>query len=393
MMTVDDLLLKIVNFTSPPIEESIQGRDARVLRSLATAVNTHYFITENQSRLLLKILKENQKNLTFFTDEISQSLSSPSWSKRFRKIDQVKKMYIGNNKEGELCIYVEFTFSSQIRKILHGLAKQLENLIQVNPGKLYTAELTEKNIVTLVEALESQTFEVDETIKNHYETIKSWSREDVCNQFFIDNITHGNFQKAITLDLGTETEISENVINDRSMRYQYFTKIPKKTEFLVDFIATRDQSKIWIDSTKYSLDEIIKSLKELRRLPLLVIFPNSEPTKLFENLSNLDKSLEKNEIFDDVGIYFRLPNDPAGKNFNQLIAEKKYNSVLDNQTKIVAIQNGKIPKFMIKNSWTPMSIISLDSNLRYNKSSIYANCCDLVISYSPTQSVMVQGLL
>jgi hypothetical protein len=67
MITVDNLLLQIVNFTSPTIEEQIQSKDSRVLRSLATSVIGHAFITENQSNLLLKILRENQKKLKFFS--------------------------------------------------------------------------------------------------------------------------------------------------------------------------------------------------------------------------------------------------------------------------------------------------------------------------------------
>ena len=55
-MTVDNLLIKISNATNPAIEDQISGRDCKVLRSLASSVNSHIFITENQSRLLVKIL-------------------------------------------------------------------------------------------------------------------------------------------------------------------------------------------------------------------------------------------------------------------------------------------------------------------------------------------------
>jgi hypothetical protein len=201
------------------------------------------------------------------------------------------------------------------------------------------------------------------------------------------------FQKTITEDLGLSTTINKNIINDRSVRYQYFTEKPEKTEnSLVEHIANRPQSRLWIDSTIHTVDNVIMSLIALKRFPLLVVFPNWLPQKLQENMVILSDSLEKNNIADSVGIYFRMNNDPQGKLFNQLIAEKKYNIHLDNTTQVVGIQTGKLPKFLIKNDWTPMSVISFDANLRYNKASLYTNCCDLVITYSEAPTIIEQRL-
>jgi len=85
-MTIDKLLLKIVNFTSPTIEELIIAKDARVLRSLASSVGNHSFITENQSKLLMKILRENSEKMPEFKDEILQEIDNPTWSRSFRQI-------------------------------------------------------------------------------------------------------------------------------------------------------------------------------------------------------------------------------------------------------------------------------------------------------------------
>jgi hypothetical protein len=86
MTTIDALLLKIVNFSEPTIEEQIASRDSRVLRSLASSINTHLFITENQSQLLVKILRENSEKIPVFSEEIKSALIDPTWSKIFRRI-------------------------------------------------------------------------------------------------------------------------------------------------------------------------------------------------------------------------------------------------------------------------------------------------------------------
>lgn len=392
MTTIDNLVLKIVNYSSPTIEENLPHRDSRVLRSLATAINSHFFITENQSRLLVKILKEHQEKLSKIDNDFNEVLARSLWSRAFRQIEQVRKLYVFPIGDGNYTIAIEFTFSSAIRKILSNLAKTVDGLIQVHPGKLFYADLTEKNIVELIDALTPHNFQIDESLKNHYDTIKSWSKSDFQNQFLITAISNQNFEKHITADLGVETAIDQNIIVDRSNRYQYFVENREKTEEnLTSWLAYRKKTKVWIDKNKFSLNEVFQALVNLKRLPALVVFDNHSITTSQKNLKILEilvDSLEKNNLDKKVGIYFRLPNDEIGKKFNQLIAEKTYNNHLDVDTEIVGIQSGKIPKFFLTSNWKPMSIITIDSSLRNSKTAVYANCCDLIISYSDSEPII-----
>jgi hypothetical protein len=389
MTTVDQLLTQIVNYSSPAIEDYFPNRDARVLRSMSTAISHPNFITENQSKLVLKILKENLNKIPVFKDDIETSLSAPIWSKPFRQITAVRKMYISTLNSPEAFITIEFTFSSPIRKLLTNLSKKITGLNMTNNGKVFNADLTEQNIVRLVDALTPYDFVIDEKITNFYNTIKSWSENEVKNQFLLTTITHTNFHKQITADLGIETAIDENIIKDRSLRYQYFVeKTEKNQENLVEYIANRKTSKIWIDKKTASLEKIIASLISLKRLPTLLIFDSYNTEKCLEELVNLNTSLEKNGIFENIGIYFRLDNTPIGKEFNQLISDKKYNAQLDSSTKIVGIQSGKIPKFLLKTDWKPMSVISIGKALQNNKTSVYVNCCDLNITWAEHEPIL-----
>jgi len=391
MTTIDHLLLEIVNSTSPTIEELIVSKDSRVLRSLASSVSNHLFITENQSRLLIKILRENSEKLKNISEEIGTALNAPSWSKPFRHIEQVKKLYIEKNHDNEYTLSVEFTFSSEIRKILTSNSARIDNFVAHASGKIWTADFTEKNIVTLVEILEPLGFEIDITIKNHYDTIKSWSEQKIHDQFLITNIEYPNFQRAITADLGIETAIDQNIISDRSVRYQYFVENTKNPgETLIEYIANRSSTKIWIDKNQHSLVDVMSALVKLRRLPLLVVFDTVVNNKYLENLENLSNSMKNLGLDKSVGIYFRLPNDEIGKKFNTIIAENNYNQKLDNDLNVAAVSSGKIPKFFIKNAWKPMSVIALDTRmgLRHGKTSVYTNCCDLIIEYAEEKSIL-----
>jgi hypothetical protein len=396
MNTVDNLLLEILNHPDGYAESKISKRDFSTLQSLASAISRSTFITENQGNLLIKLLKENYKKLDIFTEKINLTLTTPIWSSSFRYIEQIRKLKIEMDFESEPYIFIEFTFNANIRKSLTAIGKLAEGLVANADGKNYQAELTEKNIVLIVEALAPYNFDLDEKIRNFYEIIKSWTKTEFENQFLISNIDHKNFQKAITADLGIETAIDQNIINDRSMRYQYFSENPKNLgENLTEYIANRSKSKVWIDLAQHSLLDIFNSLKKLKRLPVLIVFENWNEEKSLNHLKILDISLAESGLDQQVGIYFRLPNSDTGKQFNQLIKDRQYNHPLDSTTQVAVVQSGKIPKFFLKNPWQPMSVIALDTKmgLRHGKTSVYSNCCDLIIEWTEAPSILEPRLI
>jgi hypothetical protein len=384
MMTIDNLLVEILCQPDDYAKSILTKRDFDTLTSLEAATKRPTFITESQSRLLVKILKENQKKLTEFDKKITEAIVTPAWSKSFRQIEQIRTLTIENDQDNGQFLTIEFTFNPQIRKILGDISKVVEGNFIPN-GKFYQAELTEKNIVLLVDALAPFDFTIDGKILDFYKIIKSWSKTEFENQYLITNFENKNFQKYITEDLGIETSIDQNIINDRSVRYQYFVENPKNPgENLLEFIANRSKTKVWINKNEHTMTEILGALYSLKRLPTLVVFENSDDEKSLKNLEILKESLENNGLDSGIGIYFRLPNNQTGQKFNQLIKDNKFNHPLDNTTKIAVVQSGKIPKFFLKNTWQPMSVIALDTKmgLRHGKTSVYSNCCDLIIEWA-----------
>ena len=384
MTTLDNLLTIITSQHSEYAKSILNKKDFDILNSLTSSVSGPGFITENQGKLLTKILQENRKKLENLTEEITDALTSNRWSRPFRRVEQIKKLYIGHDDNGDLALVIEFSFSSQLRKIIHEFTSKLENFQIAKSSKKGTATLTEKNIVKMVEALTPLNFDIHETIKTHYDTIKSWSRPVYENQFLLTTIVNPNFQRHITEDLGIETAINQHIINDRSLRYQYFLENPKNPgENLVECIANRSKARIWIDRKQHDLTDIVSALIDLKRLPMMVVFENGSDDHVLEHLQNLSNSLEKNGIFERVGIYFRQENNEVGSQFNKLISEKQYNYKLDDTTQVVAVQSGKLPKFFLKTAWRPMSIIALNTKMgmRHGKISVYSNCCDCIIEW------------
>ena len=389
MTTIDKLLLKITSHTTPTIEEYMPAKDSRVMRSLSSAVNTPGFITENQSRLLLKLLYQYKHKFLIVENSIEQLLTTPSWSKTFKVVEVVKKVYIKTPKDQDSSIFIEFSHNPTIRKILQNLGKSIEGAVITHSTKLISVDLTEKNIVSVVELLTPQKFEFDQKIHDFYEIIKKWDFNKECKKFFFGENLLDIVKDSLISDVGLENINNASIIYDRKTRYHFLTKKTEKNEEnLEDLIIHRTQQKIWIDSKKYTLSDVIKNLKKISRLPLLLIFDTWTESTCNANLKNLQKSLEENEIFEDVGIYFRLQNTTDGKLFNQFIQDQHYNKPLDQHTQVAGIQVGKLPKFFLKDcNWSPKSVIVLGTNLRHSKTAVYSNRCDLIISYADKPSI------
>lgn len=383
-MTIDTALLKLVNSTNPVVEELVPGRDAHILKSLATGITNNMFLTEKQGSLLLTILENHIENISKFHTDIIESLKTPAWSKKFRHVEQIKKIIILLDAEGDPYISIEFSPNAQIRKKLNELSKLYNDIHEWNNGKIFRAELTERNIVILIDHLKKFNFDITEKLLDYYKTIKSWSEVEIQEQFLITNITNASFQNNIATDLGMETNIDQNTINDRSIRYQYFTQNPKNPgETLVEYIANRSRTRVYVDKNQHSLSEIIASLQKLRRLPLLMVLDGTTDKKYYDNLEMIANALDNNNIDNNVGVYFRLSNDESGKKFNELVKQKQYNQRLDNDLQVAILSSGKLPKFFLTSDWKPMSVIAVDTQmgLRHGKLSTYAQCCDLVIEW------------
>lgn len=388
-MTVDKLLLKLTSNTICPVEDFMTGKDARLTHSLTTAVKSPHFITENQAKLLIKLLTNYIKNVTSLETDAETILSQPTWSKSFRVVEQVRRIYLNTAENGEIAIFVEFTFSSVIRKILNNISKNVQGGVQTISTKLVSVELTEKNIVVLLDSLKSQKFEIDQKIQDFYKIVKKWSLTEECNNLFFGDSLISSIKTGMESEFDQTAENIDNLILDRSLRYQFFVKKPEKiSENLEEHIVHRTHSKLWVDSNQYSLENLFATLKNLNRLPALVVFDSWATDTCLENLKNLSFSLEKTDLDNNVGIYFRLDNEASGKEFNSIIGEKKYNAKLDNSTIIAGVQTGKLPKFFLKDcSWEPKSVIVLGNNLRHSKTAVYSNRCDLIISYSDKPSI------
>ena len=79
---------------------------------------------------------------------------------------------------------------------------------------------------------------------------------------------------------------------------------------------------------------------------------------------------------------FRLENMESGIKFNEYVRENGLNNKLANNTKIVYINNKKIPKPLLRFNWEPEGVLCLDTTRNYSKVNQFEEEFDLVIQYS-----------
>lgn len=253
-------------------------------------------------------------------------------------------------------------------------------LRMVHENDSYVAKLTEENIVIILDAIKSYKFNISDDLQQYYAIIKSWDKDTIINQLCInDNVRN-------YIESESNTALTALIESDRSTRYQYTSNVLHDAT-LTGMIANRTNARIWIDDAIHSIGDIVTSLIELRRLPILFIFDTRHPCHmLLANLQQLAIAFGENNI-NNIGIYVTLPRSEIGDEFNNLIVNNQYDKSLSSATEVAGITHDKLPTFFLMNDWVPMSVVSF-AKLRHSTSAIYASQCDLVITYSDCEQLI-----
>jgi hypothetical protein len=380
MITTDALLIELFQQGIEKLGSYIPNRDKKILISLSKQVMAGHFLTENQSKLLIKIFTENLEFIDNKVADARQPIEFPTWSQSFRVIEQVRKIFMSKDDNGR--ILVEFTYNKRLRQQISDINKSIEGQMLAINSKQYSIPLTEKNLHLVVNSFKNQGFEIDHILMEFYGEI-SEILKTTNTQFNVFSLTDKKLETAVFNEVGSITDDNLILLNDRHQKFQYtiFQKNPEIS--LKNSLANRPGTRVWIDSNQTSLDEVVGALCELDRLPVLIIFNGHESKDCLQNLKKLAISLKNCGVDTNTGIYFRFDNiSEHNKNFNNLISQLGYNVQLNDTTLVAGIANNKLPKFLLKSKWYPKSVISFSNNFKSNKTSVYCDAVDLIVYYN-----------
>lgn len=386
MITIDNLLLKFYKSGVENLDSNIPVRDKKILNSLSRQINSGNFLTENQAKLLVKIFSENETYLEKEFPGLNAILSLPTWSQPFRKIEQVRNIFL--SKDYDTSIVLEFTHNKRLKEVFAVLQRSIQGQVISLSSRQYAIPLTEKNVYLLVNTFRAHNFNIEESILRFYDEISEFLKNKE-SKFDIFSTENNKLVSQVKKDIGEIREDNLLLLHDRKIRYQYTISPIFKENTLTSSIVNRTLPKIYINKSEHSLNSLIKSLVELQRLPLLVVFDGHSSKDDLVNLINLRKALEDNLITNGIGVYFRFDNgQTSNKIFNSMIGDLNYNCQLDKDTNVVGISNSKMPKFMLKSDWYPKSVISFTSSFRNNKTVTYCDSVDLIVYYTDRQPLI-----
>ena len=379
MSTVDSLL-PLIAANIKTVQQAIPNKDKRILLSLEKQLTFGVFLTENQGNLLIKIIKENIAPMTSIIPDVQNVIEEKMWSKSFREIKKIKKIYIP--AESADSFVVEFSYNTKFREKISALNILLKGNI-VTSGSKYIINLTEENLTLVVDAFKNDNFEIDEKITNFFQEIQE-IRKNTKDPFDIFDLKNEKTKNAVKSSLGEDYLTNLQLLQDRKIRYQYKNTQKIQENSLENKIANRESRKIFVGAD-IGFTELMSSLKNLKRFPVMLIFDGHQSLKDKKNLKFVENAVKELNLGDDIGIYFRYNKESDSEKFNQEINALAYNKDLTGTTTVVGISNNKIPKFMIKSQWKPQTVISFTSSFKSNKSYVYCSDVDLIVYYGVTQ--------
>jgi hypothetical protein len=410
--TVEDCLEIMMGFSdilvSPPFE--LLERDKKILQSIGSKTFKGVGLTDKQLAVIKKILLTNY--VQQFSDrgiDLIKSLEQLRGPLReldrstFIKIEKVKdipelnQVYNKGNFGIELKVIVlRFPFNMSYARLINDIKKKFrydDRYFNYNNHYLFPYE--EKYVYHLIykfkdkikdidpELLEvyKKLCEINEHPDQHIPGIYDYQIRNVPNEYI--NHLHNN--------IGIPSKENLYLYQDRrqalALEFMNNSAVQEslgKIDILSQKIALRKTFIININKNKWTLDQVIGSLNQLLRFPLLVVL--NEKTAL-NDYHEIYSRLKLMFLNSQHSVMFRLPNHGDNNiEFNQRIAEDRTNNLIDENTKVVYISHKRVPKPLIKSKWQARAAISLRSEREHNQVQNFLQQYDLIMQYDNEES-------
>lgn len=385
---------------TPAIE--IAEKDKKLLLSIAQSTFRAKALSDRQYEVVKKILTNGYQK-DFLDRNIDLPSSINNIRRPLRKIDRSEYIAIENYQDNlsgagyqafsdtGKCLVVRFPFNMKYSKLITEIKKFI-----LFPSEGYKSD-NYKHILPFNETIVYKTIDL---FKGQIKDIQS-ELLDIYNQ--IDgyrNAPEKHIPGIYGLQIKNTPEfISQSVVDkigDPTLENLFLYHDKRDQIGLVHFdkedltssthnlkpltkkILSRNHSFIQINKKQHPINEVLDTLLELQRFPLLVILDDKEPLDQLIQFHNLTKNIIPIE---EISVMFRKENRKEGRHFNDYVKSQNINNKLDINTKIVYINNKKIPKDLLKEVWEPECVISLGSVRHYNKIDKLIHQYDLTIHY------------
>ena len=400
--TIEDLL-EILAGLKDQAKIEIDSSDVTITHSIARQVFKGVALTDRQHVLMKEKLLAYREQFTALDYDFDRALDCLRMP--LREIDRSRWIKItdslGTNTVYESSsapfIAVRFVFNKKLIGRLDSLNLKIKEKHYDKQEKIRYYELTEYNLFHIVETLKDSNFEISDEAERLYNEIKEMN-DNKKNYvpgiygFKLENLSDKAVDYMIS-SIGEPSVETLSLYNDRRFVYglEHFDEQDLYQSMadllpLTKKLIQRESTSVFVHKDRYSLSNIIESLIELQRFPLLILLQSNTAADDIVQLHSLFKNIIPDE---EQTVLFRLENSNIeGAQFNEYVKKNNLNNLVDNNTKIVYINTNKLPKPLLKSDWVPHTSLHMGSfnALSTNKISPYLAQSDLQIYYDAEMS-------
>ena len=412
MKTVEDCIEILTGIQQHDGSFNINKSDFNLVTSLArqtfrgTAYTDRQFELAKQKVLFYKKqFESNGYNIDIAIDELRMPLREVDRSRWVKVVDSPNYLLERDQSEGPW-IAVRFIFQKKLIGSIERIKRNLGEGIYDKESKIHYFPFTEKTAYEIISVFnETNNFEIEEQLKEYYGKLVNMknNKENYIPGIYslkLKNLHEKSFNYAIS-------SIGEPNINNLCRYYDQKDKFGldhfddedlhkslRSLTTLSQKIVNRTKTQVQLSPKEYTIENIAETVLELYRFPLIVILTEKN---CYSELVQFHKAFNGIIPNESCSVLFRLDNDSDGVEFNHYIRRNNLNNLVDNNTKIVYINNNKIPKPMLKSNWLPSAAITSDtSRSPGGKIDSYLEGLDLVIHYdddvSPWKTKVIEKI-
>ena len=375
MIYVEDYLQHYVEVVG------VTDSNKQILESINRQLKKGMGLTDRQYELVVKIMEGKVENFTG-NEPLRVPLRQIDRSKYITVVttdevyrDQVYESYKGNWQ----WIKIRFPFAKKTIVSVESVAsKHRKKYFHRKGSHEHFFKLTELTVKDICNEFIKKDFIIDEYILELYNQIL-----DVENNIY-DYVPSYVNKEVKNINIELSNLLPYQILDrKRQLGLQHVDcEIPSG---ILGTICNREDVYLQVKPSSISFDALVGNLVKLDRFPILaVITPGNE----LDQMTTIYNAFRHVVADAEHCALFRVENQGNDYNVNNFIHDKSLNNWLDNNTKIVYIKSDKLPKLLVKESWVPQCVLSLDSTRKNSNVTTYCkDTCDLIIDFDEQPSV------
>ena len=380
--TIEDLL-EILAGLQGQAKMQIESSDATIMHSIARQSFKGTALTDRQFALMKEKLQTYRNQFTALdynfdtaVDTLRQPLRHIDRSKYIKIVDYPDDIVYESAEAGKF-IKIRFPFKKSDIMLINGINNIPDYYHSKGTHEHYFA-LTEVNVFNVIDNFKNKSFNIDQDLLDLYNEICDIkeNRKDYICEIHDNKILNMNpkIKDIAITELGPLTVKNKLMYIDRSRRYGINIFDKPNILSLKEKIAYRDDVTYQSKPSKELLSEILSSMWELQRFPMIVILDKQHAEEQLHEMITFYRDILS---YEEQSVLFRTD---GANGFNELIRDRKLNNWVDKNTKIVYISNNdKLPKLLLRDTWTPISAFSYTSTVDLTVDSYIKFNCDLTV--------------